>query len=455
MSRHPMTPVDAAWLRMDRPTNLMVVTTVMWFDEPVDRPRLRALIDERLVARFPRFRQRVVEDGGLFWEDVEDFDLDDHLHDVRLPAPAGRAELEDFASGLVSVPPEPGRPLWDLHLVAEYGTGCAAVFRMHHAIADGIALTRLLLSLTDDPEAGAVPVSAPVSGAAETVGSITGSAVHALADLAAHPLRLTAQLRPGNLVDLTRTLAAQGVALAELTLLPADRETALRGTAGVSKRVLWSDPLPLAEVREAGHRTGTTVNDLLLTAVAGALRTHLVRRRSPVHDVRAIVPFNLRSLEQPLPAELGNRFGLVYLQLPLTVARRDDRLRALASRTRRIKHSAQGLVSYGILEVIGRTPRAVEQVAIDVFTAKGTGVMTNVPGPRRPVTLAGTPLAGSIGWGPTSGELGLGVALFSYAGSVVVGLCVDEGLVPEPDVLLSDILAELDALLAAEPVAGA
>jgi hypothetical protein len=96
-------------------------------------------------------------------------------------------------------------------------------------------------------------------------------------------------------------------------------------------------------------------------------------------------------------------------------------------------------------------PSFVEDLAIDVFASKGTGVMTNVPGPRQPVTLAGVPLRGTIGWGPTSGDLGLGVAIFSYAGDITLGLCVDRGLVPEVRELLDDIIGELEQLLGARP----
>jgi diacylglycerol O-acyltransferase len=440
MTRHRMAPADAAWLRMDRPTNLMVVNSVMWFDEVVDVNALRALLRERVLGKFPRFTQRAVEDQGTWWEDVDDFDLEEHLHATVLPAPAGRTELERFVASMVSVPLDHARPLWDLYVVTPYQDGgCALVFRMHHAIADGIALARLLLSLTDDPDAEPVDVAAPAEHPGFSVRDTIDDAWHEAIDLAAHPQRL---------LHFAGTMAADASALAKLAIIPADHHTALKGTAGVDKAVVWSDPISLARIKDAGHLADATVNDLLLAAVAGALRTHLVRRRSTVHDIRAIVPFNLRPLDQPLPAELGNKFGLVYLALPLTTPRREDRLREMSRRMHAIKHSAEGYVAYGILELVGLAPAIVEDLAIDVFASKGTGVMTNVPGPRRTVTLAGTPLRGTIGWGPTSGELGLGVAIFSYAGSVTIGLCVDRGLVPDAPQLLGDVLVELEALLA-------
>jgi WS/DGAT/MGAT family acyltransferase len=434
-----MAPADAAWLRMDRPTNLMVVNSVMWFDEPLDGRALRSVLQERFVDRFPRFRQRAVEDHGIWWEDAEDFDLEAHLHPVQLPEPAGRAQLEEFVAGLISVPLDRSKPLWDIYVVEPYGDGgTALIFRMHHAIADGIALTRVLLSLTDDPGIEPVEVAAPADHHGSGLLHAVDGLWHEAIGLATHPWRG---------LGLAQAAVADAEALAKLLLIPVDRHTALRGEAGTQKAVVWSEPIPLARIKEAGHRAGATVNDVLLAAVAGALRTHLVRRRSPVHDIRAIVPFNLRPLDRPLPAELGNKFGLVFLSLPLTKARRQERLQEMSRRMTAIKDSAEGLVAYGILELIGLAPAAVENLAIDIFAAKGTGVMTNVPGPRHPVTLAGVPLRGTIGWVPTSGDLGLGVAIFSYAGEVTLGLCVDRGLVPDAHELLDDLAQELEAIL--------
>ena len=104
-----------------------------------------------MIDLFPRFSQRVVDDNGLWWEDVNDFDVRDRIHDLVLPEPAGRAELEKAVGAQVSVPLPQERPLWDIYLIDHYEGGAAAIFRMHHAIADGFSLVRVLLSLSDDP----------------------------------------------------------------------------------------------------------------------------------------------------------------------------------------------------------------------------------------------------------------------------------------------------------------
>ncbi|HET8559931.1 MAG TPA: wax ester/triacylglycerol synthase family O-acyltransferase [Marmoricola sp.] len=449
-ARHRMGAADAAWLRMDRPTNLMVVTSVMWFEGEIDLDDLRAVYESRVFDRFPRFTQRVVRDHGLWWEDVPGFRFEDHVREVLLPKPAGKAELEEFVGAQVGVPLDPEKPLWLLHVVENFEGGTALVYRMHHAIADGFALVRVLLSLTDSDAREEATLAPPADHGRLDAGSVSAAlsgTAHAAFETLLHPQRLLGLADPRAALHAASEAADDTAAAGKLLLLPPDRHTALRGKVGVPKSTAWSGPLSLQRIKDVGHANAASVNDVLLAAVAGGLRTWLVRQRSEVHDLRAIVPFNLRPLNEPLPADLGNRFGLVYLDLPVTVANRADRLAEMTRRMGAIKGSAEGPVSYGILQLIGSVPGSVEQLAIDVFASKGSAVMTNVPGPRAPVTLAGRRLLGTIGWGPTSGGLSLGVAIFSYAGEVTVGFCADAALVPDVHLMLADFEAELDALL--------
>lgn len=439
MTREAMRHADAAWLRMDHPNNLMVVNSVLWFDDPVSDEDLHAVLGERLVGRFRRFRQRAVEDHGTWWEDDPDFDLAHHVHRVELPPPRGRRELEKLVASYLTVPLDRARPLWQLYVVDGYHGGTALFFRLHHCIADGIALTRVLLSLTDDGEQYVGVVDDAPEKAHGLVREVAGSVVHEAVQVATHPR---------HLVDLATTSASDARALAKLVGLPFDPGVVVRRT-GPDKQVVWSDPIPLDRVKAAGHATGTTVNDVLLAAVSGALRADRERRGARVHDVRVLVPFNLHPLDQPLPSSLGNRFGLVYLNLPVSRATPHERLEEMARRMSAIKRSAEGTVAYGILDVIGQAPSVIEKVVVEVFAAKGSAVMTNVAGPREPVTLAGSKLRGTMGWVPMSGSIGLGVSIFSYAGDVIVGLAVDTLQVPDAHLLMEDVVDELQALTSA------
>jgi diacylglycerol O-acyltransferase / wax synthase len=458
MARARITTADVAWLHMDRPTNHMVVNSVMWFDEPVDWERLRLLYEERLLEPYPKFRQRVAEPrlplGRRFWEDDPDFDLDRHLIRTRLPAPGDRAALHRYVSEQMSRPLDRDRPLWEAHLIDGYDGGAAVYTRIHHAVADGIALVRLLMSMTDDrpdaplfrpPDVGAPDGERRLLHRAR---AFTSQAAHASGQLVHEGLEVVAH--PSRAVHLAELAAAGSKALAKELLLPPDRRTVLKGHMGPHKHASWSEPVDLADVKAIGRANGATVNDVLCTAVTGALHTYLEHRDSLVDDIRAMVPFNLRPLDEPLPRDLGNQFGLVFLSLPVGLADGRARLAEVKRRMDAIKGSPEGAVSYGVLSVIGMTPVRIEKVIVDVFGSKGSMVLTNVPGPMTPVYLAGTKVSGVMGWVPAAGGIAVGTSIFSYDGKVTVGVAADARLVPDPEVLVAAFNQEIAAMLGGE-----
>jgi diacylglycerol O-acyltransferase len=449
-----MSSVDAAWLRMEEPANLMMITAVLWFDEPPDWERLKAVVRERMVERFPRFRQRVVQPDAVLgaprWEDDPAFELEAHIGHLVVPPPGDRAALEELVSQWKSTPLDRSRPLWQLHVVEGFGQGGALLARLHHSLADGIALARVLLSLMDEsaqehfsPEPTARKASQPgwlklVRGA-RTVVKGTRAALKRGSELIAEPIQLGDMVRMG----------ARGAAtLARLAAMPADPPTVLRGTLGTVKRAAWSDPIALEEVKAIGRAMESTINDVLLAALTGALRRYLVERGQEPEDLRAFIPVNLRPLDEPIPRELGNRFGLVFLELPVKEEQPRRRLRELKRRMDALKRSPEAAVTFGLLGMVGLMPAAVEQRIVEMLGPRGTLVMTNVPGPRHAVYLAGTRLAGLMFWVPQAGKVGLGVSIFSYAGQVTVGVSVDAGLVPDPHRLVSAFRDELSTLAA-------
>ena len=150
-----MSAIDTAWLRMDRPANPMMIVAVMALDRKLAFDRFQALIEARFL-RHSRFRQRVVMEGdSAHWEQADDFDLSFHVRRIGLPRPAGKRELYDLVSDLASTPLDPARPLWQFHLVDRYAGGSAWIARIHHCYADGIALVKVLLAMTDEGAAAA------------------------------------------------------------------------------------------------------------------------------------------------------------------------------------------------------------------------------------------------------------------------------------------------------------
>jgi diacylglycerol O-acyltransferase / wax synthase len=422
-----MSGADAAWLHMDRPTNLMVINSVLWFDQPIALDDLRAIYRDRIVGRFDRFSQLAVEGPtGPHWEDVE-IDLDLHIHHVALPAPGDRRALQELVSDRIATPLDRARPPWEVYLIDGFGTGCVVLTRMHHSIADGIALARVMLTLADGADDGSFTRSGHN-------GSLLGSVAHGTVTAALHPRQAL------------HTAADDAQTLAKLLLPGADPESPIKGDQHIAHHVGWSDPVDLWRVKRTARALGATVNDVTVAAVVGAIGDYLRDHGDDPEHMRALVPFNLRPLDEPLPHELGNRFGLVLLELPIAEQDPLERVAAVTRRMNAIKHGHEGQIAYGILELMGLTPAPVEARLIDYFTAKGSLVLTNVPGPARPLTVAGARLRGVLVWAPCSGSLGMSVSIFSYAGKVTVGFLTDAGLVPDPQTLADSFRAHLLAL---------
>jgi len=446
----PLSSVDHAWLRMDEPTNLMMINGVLALDEPVDFDRLRSVFRERLVV-LPRFQQKVVSGGGRpHWEHDDGFDLDHHLVRVTLPAPGGDEELRAMINGLVSSPLDPGRPLWMFHAIDNYRGGSVLFGRLHHAIGDGVALMLVLLSLTDlTPEPGLSdapnPFTAMLRGRSrEDLQKARVVAEEVMPEgmrLLLNPVE--ALRKTGRLLKAVASVGAFG----RLVLRSADPKTLFRGPLVVEKRVAWSDAIPVEDVKVIGKALGGTINDVLVTAVAGGLRRYLEARGHQAHDglnFRVAMPVNLRSLEKM--SDLGNQFGLIFLSLPVGILDPVRRLAELRRRATALKRSTEPTVVYGILQAMGLSPHFIQKLVVRIFATKATAVMTNIPGPRQTIFLAGRPIRDVFFWVPQSGRVGLGVSICSYAGHVRLGVGTDAGLVPDPEGIVKGFHEEVAEL---------
>lgn len=400
----------------------MAVTAVIEFRGPVDDDALRGVLTERLLAAHPRFGRRVVPGRwplrAPYWEDVP-VDLGDHLH--RLPGE--RADLPAVVESLLSRPLDLRRPPWECHLVRG-PAGDALVVRLHHCIADGIALASVLLNLIDgdsEPPArrpgGQGGVLPRLRTAARLVVAMTGSAIR-------------------------------------LLLLPREPRTALTGRPGVTKRSAWTSALPLDEVRAVAAANGGSINDVLLAGTAGALRRYLLAAGNPPEDLRIFVPVNVRAGGTPPQGELGNRFGLLFPQLPVGEPDPLARVREVTRRMAALKVTGQAMATYRLIGLLGTLPPWTQALAGRVLGAKGSAVVTNVPGPRVPVRLAGTDVSRLMYWVPQVGSIGVGLSIFSYAGTVTVGVASDAALVPDPERLVDAMVAEFADLRRAAGLGG-
>ncbi|MBP9501388.1 MAG: wax ester/triacylglycerol synthase family O-acyltransferase [Candidatus Promineofilum sp.] len=456
----PLSNVDAAWLKMEDPTNLMMVTGVLTFAKPVDMAYLRTLIESRLL-QFDRFRQRVVRPSlpmaPHYWEFDPTFNVNAHLHHIGLPSPHDKSALQQLVSDLMSTSLDFSKPLWQMHVIDGYGDGGAIVVRLHHAMADGMALIGVLLALTEMSPGAPQPEPDGLSEAANPPGSLLGS-WEALqlrtAELLGKGVKVGRRAlleslesylnndRPRELAEIANDYAH---AAGKLALRAPDPPNIFRGRLSVAKRAAWSRPLPLSEVKAMRKATGATINDLMIAAITGGLRRYLETHDEEIVDFRAAVPVNLRGPNEM--GGLGNKFGLVFLDLPVGMVDMPKRLAAVRYRMESLKDSQEAPVSLDVLGAIGFSAQAIQDAAVRIIGGKATAVLTNMPGPPIPLYLAGQPIESFMFWVPQSGRLGLGISILSYAGNIYVGVATDAGLVPDPDEIIDGFYAEYDELL--------
>jgi len=448
-THEPLSGVDAAWLRMDAPTNLMTITAVLVLEDPMDVASLKRIVEERFLG-FTRFRQRVDDpDGTPSWELDPHFDLDQHVRRAALPGAAGEAELKERVSALMSVPLDRSKPLWHMELIEDYQGGSAFIVRIHHAIGDGMALVQVLLSLTDehfDPDR--FPDTEDSGGLLPSVVRGAASAMTGVAKAGAHLLEegVRSLTDPSHALTRAKQGMSLGAALSKVTLLERDCDSAFRGELGVAQKATWSAPVDLVTVKRIGHALDAKVNDVLLGAVAGALRHYFAAHDRPTDGatVRSLIPVNLRPPEEAF--ELGNSFGLVYLDLPVGTDDRVERVLAVKAQMDEIKASAEAATVFGLLQAAGYLPIELEEVAVRFFGRKASAVMTNVPGPQEQLHIGGARLQTIMPWVPRAARIGLGVSVFSYNGEVRLGVACDAGLVPDPDTIIDGFEAEVEQL---------
>ena len=467
LRREKMSTVDTAWLRMDSDGNLMMIVAVLMFDKPMDMKRFRYAIETRFL-KYSRFRSRVARDmTGSAWWQPEEIDLDYHLVHASLPAPGKRGNkeaLERMVSELSGTPLDFSQALWQMHIVdncvGEDGKARqAAIIRIHHCIADGMALVGVLLSMFDKTRDGAddEPVELPVLeddnpwlDLMQPVTKSTITAINMTTALWTKYMWMLADSNklPGRIAEMGGMAGRLTVDAVKLMAMPDDSRTRLKGTPKGTKHVAWSEPLPLDEIKVVGKALGGSVNDVLMASVAGAIGAYLRAKGEEVPEttnLRAMVPVNLRKSDKE--QKLGNAFGLVPLVLPVGIEDPIERLNEVRRRMDELKGGYQALVAMAVLGVLGATPKQMQNEIQNYFARKATAVMSNVPGPQAPLFLAGSQLDQIMFWVPQSGDIGVGVSILSYNGGVQFGLVTDDAIASDPHDIIKRFAPEFEKLV--------
>ena len=471
-----MSKVDTAWLRMDSPSNLMMILGV-WILKPAVRyADVRDRLAERLL-KYPRFSQRVQMDAtGASWVTDTRFDITRHVRLEKLPAASKKHPMQALQARLAELAMQPldrRYPLWDYRLVEHFDGGSVLIVRIHHCIADGLALLSVIQSMvdggTDPPQRAAAAASLHGLEAAEEwmshalIEPLTVAAVKALeaaGDGAAQAFEAVTD--PRHVLDKWLTLglnksregSSEAARLAyqvlrdgaALALMTDDSPTRLKGTPGHAKRVAWCQPIPLDEVRAVSKALRCSINDVLLSCVAGAVGQYLKNAGDDVTDqeIRAMVPVNLRPMTEAY--KLGNKFGLAPVVLPLGLDNPIERVFEVRRRMSELKGSLQPLLAFGLLAVAGILVKPVQDAMLSLFSKKTTAVMTNVPGPREKLHFCGATLEQALFWVPQSGSVGLGVSILSYGGGVQFGIISDSTLCPDPQAIIDQFSPEFEKL---------
>lgn len=514
--RHLLGVQDALWLEMDRPANLMVVDSLVWTATPIDWERFHEVVRDRLCERYRVFRSVVAhdDDGAWYWHEQPDFDLESHLTHLTLEEPGGDPELQKLIASQRTVALDRERPLWHMFCVDGFHDGSAVVIRTHHAMADGIRMVQVAMSLFDAaPDGGAILAPAvrlhaatehepgqsvgrqvrsgmeavrkelaeiadevagrvgdatndPVGASIERIGALgqllgraATTAVETSIDLASTAVTnpvgalhsaamlattaaeatgawLRSVMRPrlpgsGPLVDMFSAAPGDVDFARKILLGTRNDSTCWTGTVSSHKAVAWSPPLSLAAVKAVARTHHATVNDVLVTCVAGTLHAYLGRHGSACASVNWMIPVNLKALDTTLPDELGNSFAIVQLELPTDEADPLAVLDVVRRRMARIKNGHEAAIAFRVQEVISGFGQTVYRASVNLLANRAIGVLTNVPGPPVPVYLAGEKVEGMVGWAPLSGNQPMSFTIYSYDGNVFVGIACDAALVPD------------------------
>lgn len=398
-----MSASDTCWYNMERDVNHMMVVGLMFFDAAPTREKLEKLLQERLLC-FARFRQVPTQAYGFRrWVEDQNFQLAHHLEYAPLSTVSEQA-FADRVDALASTKMDFSKPLWHMQVVPNHPAGAAMIVRIHHCIADGIALVRVLLSMTET----ATPNQTDT--------------------LAREPSAPRAQATPPI------TLLKELVEAVPRMLMRPDGKTSFKRPLTGERRTAWSKPLPLESIKQIAHSHGGKINDVVLAATAGALRRYFLHHNEPIEGItfRVLVPINIRSLSGPI--ELGNKVGFIYLPLPVACADPVERLRLVKAAMDAVKSGKEAVLSYLSLCFLGTLPKALQHMIIDVFNQNASSTMTNVPGPRDTLFFAGQTITHMNFFGPQSGKMGVGISVFSYQNELTLGISADAGMVPSPDI---------------------
>jgi diacylglycerol O-acyltransferase / wax synthase len=457
-----LSPQDASFLHLEDAVSHMHIGSVAILEGPPPQYEALARMVRAHLPSVPRYRQRVhfvpLTLGRPVWVDDPHFNLRYHLRRTALPAPGGDQELRSLIGRVMSQPLDRGKPLWEMWIIEGLSEGRWGILtKLHHCMVDGVSGTELLTVILDTERDPKLPAPDDWHPERQPLGAEL--AAQALARRAVSPYE---QLRAGRSAARSpgraaRTAAATARGLWTMAGLAAPPPaSSLNGPIGPHRRWAWARS-QLSDVKRVRGAFGGTVNDVVLTAIAGGFRALLAGRgESTQRDVRTLVPVSVRSNEEH--GEYNNRVSAMFANLPVGIEHPVERLAAMRAQMEHLKHSGEAVAGDVLVGLSGFAPAMLLALGLRAATRMPqrsvNTVTTNVPGPQRPLYAGGRRMLECFPYVPIGGHVRIGVAIFSYDGGLTFGVTGDYDEAPDIDVLCDGIEESMRELVAAAERAG-
>lgn len=466
-----MSAADAAFLYLERKAVPLHIASVCIFDGPIPFKKFVASINSKLHL-VPRYRQvPVVPAWDLdfpFWQDDPNFDIRRHIIPITLPGPGGEAELQALASRILSQLLDRDKPLWDVHVVDGLKGGRGAlIWRLHHALADGVSgteLMKLMLDATADvpgtfpkPRYRRTRATAPHPGAVNISGALTstlGRFIEFEAGMLGLARAVFSEYAPGTPSENKTSESKKNTLKGLFGLLPEftasiERLPFNKPCTG-ERKFCWAE-FELADVQAIRDSVGGTVNDVILAVVTRGLSRYVrLHNQSVVNRyVRIVCPVNLRAQEK---GGLGNQISFLPVALPLDARGPVRMLQAVTARTEILKEcGALGFVGLAAKWFSAVPPplqalfwRNIPEVILPVPLLNM--ICTNVVGSAAPLYAVGRRMLTAYPQVPTGWDLGVGCAVQSYNGKLFFGLIADTHAAPDVERLRDFLVASFHEL---------
>ena len=451
-----MLPTDALFWYVEEATPELrpLVAAVMILDRRPDHDRLHAAV-ERWVARLPRLRQRVVEAPLRLalpeWEDDPHFELDYHAREVILPEPATERHLLDFVGAVFATPLDHLRPLWEAYLIEGLENGRAACFfKVHHSVMDGVGSLAVFDAFTQAHRAEPVrvprhlPLRPPSSSSMRLARLVRDAAANAVTGLgAAAAVSVRAALRPGEVIgDIGGAVRGVRGMITDLTA-PSSIDPLAQASTGIGRR-LDAMTLSLPRLQRIKNALDVSLNDVMLTAVSGAVGHYYAHRKLHVDELHCMVPMSLRQSGDR--HTLGNRVGAFNVALPVGEPDALLRLARIQRQTGAAKSDRRGAAWPLMMRVLASMPGFAYRLLAQTVTGRINLICTNIPGPPLPRYLAGAKIEVMYPFAPVALGTPLSIALMSYGDSYGVGVDTDPASIPDPELLTRYLAAAIDEI---------